>query len=86
MTSKAHQKEKHTIKGKLWLKSRLVHQCFIDINFICCTYSTWVEKKVSLAIGSNFLNIRAELDVLMNSGSEMVGVKHASGKIYFGLL
>ena len=49
-------------------------------------YSTWVEKKVSLAIGSNFLNIRAELDVLMNSGSEMVGVKHASGKIYFGLL
>ena len=41
MTSKAHQKEKHTTKGKLWLKTRLVHQCFIDIHIVLhIVYST----------------------------------------------
>ena len=51
MTSKAHQKEKHTTKGKLWLKTRLVHQCFIDIHIVLhIVYSTmllqFVKEKV----------------------------------------
>ena len=48
MTSKAHQKEKHTTKGKLWLKTRLVHQCFIDIHISILYYATTVCKRESL--------------------------------------